>query len=389
MIIYFILFCAVAFLSLVESTFNYKISKFWFYVISICILLIAGTRWYIGTDFNHYLNLYNGIKNNSFSINDIEISYFILSKITPNFQCFLMLYAFIACGLKLHIIKESNYKFSTLLLYLSFMMLSYDMGRIRQGIALSFCLLSIKYLKKDEFLKFVFTIIIAGTFHKASIVFFFAWFLRNKTFKHSFVYFVGIFSLLCTFFRVDLYISDLLNYIPILKKYSSYFTIGSEFSYFSFSLTNLRRIILLVIFTIFVDKKDKINNIMFNCFLMSTVIFYVFRDFPVISERVSYYFGFIEIFLIPQIFAKFKQCFRGIIGCFIVIYSLYYYLNILTLKGDIVFNQPYIAYQSWLFNRNFFSSSYNYILLIILLTVYTLFFYKQCKNKKNIFKIHL
>lgn len=73
--------------------------------------------------------------------------------------------------------KSSENIYISLLMYVSLGMLAMNMSGLRQSIAIGVILLSIKYIEQRKFMKFVFLILFASSFHNSAIVFLFAYLL--------------------------------------------------------------------------------------------------------------------------------------------------------------------------------------------------------------------
>lgn len=376
MIFYFLVFFVLCILSLYEVLSRKKINNVFYFVVCTLLISMAGFRWKIGTDFNHYERLFNLIIGNPNLDLGVEKAFCYISKLLGNFKYLLLFYAFFSVFFAFLSIRHTKYPFSSFFLYYTFTFLSYDMGRIRQGLAISLCLYALFFLLKNKRILFYLFIILAFVIHKTSIVFIFVIALKKMKISDKMVYITLIVVILCSFLHIDYYISIFMKKISFLSKYSEYFSSGSEFSGFSFSLKNFRRAILVLLYMKVYDKNDVQERLYFNLFLFGSIIFYLFKDFPIISERISFYFCVYEIFLIPLIFNKYRYMIVKVV--FMFIYGAYYFLSVISINENDYFNMPYINYQSWIGIENHF------VLFVTIISLFSLFLWVIIKkNGKN------
>lgn len=343
--IYYIIFISLFILGLYEMFFkqNKKTKKIIVLLTFVFMVFFAGLRWYVGTDFINYLRLYNLVNNESFK--SVEITYRIASLFFKSFRQLLLFYAFLAIGTKFILINKNKYTFFTILLYYSFMYLSYDMGRMRQGAAIGFIFLALYYLMKNRNLCFILFVAIATLFHTTAIVFLFSLIVKKINFSKKSYIFIIIIVLVLSLIHFDYYIIQYISKtnIPIISKYATYFIQGFELYNYSFNPMQYRRIILVILFMFL--SKDVTSNLNFKLFFTGTVIFYMFRDYGVIAERVSYYFTFVELFLIPSMLEKKSNSVKFVIYIVFSVYALYYMRTILSLNVQDYFNCPYVPYR--------------------------------------------
>ena len=155
-----------------------KLSNFLIFVGFSILLIFVGCRYYVGTDYESYIDLYNTIATLDFS----EL-YLVNMEIGPKllFKLIYILFDnqyFIFIGLaflSLYPLYKSNklydYKYLgySILTY-CFMFLPFSMNGMRQGVAMSFLVLSFVYLFKDKKINSLIVFIIAFLFHKSAIL---------------------------------------------------------------------------------------------------------------------------------------------------------------------------------------------------------------------------
>lgn len=377
----FILFLIFSFLEIVLKVKN----NFFLGAFTAILILFAGARWFVGTDFNHYYALYETIHNSSAGAEGTGDLFDLVSKYFPSITLLLLFYAFFAVLLKILFVRKTKYPYTTFLLYYSFAYLSYDMGRMRQGLALAICIFSIFYIQRRRLIKFLICILFAFLAHKSSIIFVLLYPLANFKFNKLFMVLTVLLSVVLSFMHVGKVLSSILQNIPLISSYSGYFTLDSEYFGFSFSISNLRRVLLFIVFICLIDYKNRQNRLYLNAFYLGTLIFYIFRDFFVISERLSYYYCCFEIFLIPLCINN-KKPLNGIFWTLAIgLYSFYYFYETVTLNADDNFNKAYMPYNSSL---TFFTSNQGTTFILILGVLILFLLIYNFKNLKKPSKIN-
>lgn len=378
--IYYFLFSIFLVFSFSEIVFKIKKNNLLIGLFTLFLIFFAGTRWLVGTDFTHYQKLYEIILSGQAVIGGLEDSYQLISKLFSNFKIVLLFYAFSAVLLKVLFIRESKYPYTTFMLYFSFTYLSYDMGRMRQGLALAICIFSVFYIFKRKLFKFTICMILAFLVHKPAIIFSVVYLLAKVRINKKFMMITALLSVICSFLHIDYYFEIVMHKIPIISSYADYFTTGSEFFGFSFSISNFRRILLLILFIFMIDYENKRNRVYINSFYIGTLIFYVFKDFPVISERIGYYFCCFDIFLIPLCISNKKLWCEIGSALLIGLYGFYYFYNIIHISEDDIFNKPYLPYKS---SISFLTDSPIYTLIIVLSVIILFVVIFNFKNIKK------
>lgn len=144
----------------------------------LILLIFVGCRYYVGTDYESYLNIYNTVSSfdvSELNLIDIELGAKLLFKlIYILFDNQYLIFIGLAL-LTLYPIYKANklydYKYLgySILTY-CFMFLPFCMNGMRQGVAMSFILLAFAYLFKNKKINMIMAFIIAFMFHKSSIL---------------------------------------------------------------------------------------------------------------------------------------------------------------------------------------------------------------------------
>ena len=181
--------------------------------------------------------------------------------------------------------------------------LTFEMSAIRQSIAMSICLCSVKFIKNGKFIPFVLVVLSAMLFHLSAIVFLPIYFLRK--FKYNFV---GISVILIVFIAAFLLIEPLIDWMNALLNRKNEYDSGHVFE--SGGAIAVTIYVLIVLVSVIFNGRLKKNGRDTFFFYMLLVGFacYILRYTTIqIAERISFYFAFAQIILLPNTLACFKE----------------------------------------------------------------------------------
>ncbi len=329
--------------------------------------IVAGLRALnIGTDINTYGNYMHYVASNLsiskffsiFGYSDILFSVFtlIIGIIFKNIHIYLFLLQLLNCIL---IYKAcDNYKehIPIWLSYLLFLLTLYfrQLNLLRQGIAISFSILAISYILRDNKKKFLINAILASLTHISAISVFLIYYIKaciikNKDKKVSMV---CIYSFLIILF---------LLFMPILKFITSSGILPSKYSFEYFStylninheLDNLGTFFKLFwcILTLLIgfNKNLKEKIVDFDFFFHIVFIDFILWNLNIYIhyiDRLSFYFGFTYLlFYIPQISKIFKKEIYNkilIYTVILIVFLFYWYVRFIFQNAGNVF--PYLHY---------------------------------------------
>lgn len=130
---------------------------------------------YSGVDYNSYKNWFNIIEQLPLSliINDIgfNVLMLIIKKVTNCFELFIFLStAFFIYSIYKYAIDHNKEYLLTIYLFISFGIFELGLTAIRQWMAGSVFLLSIKYIRDQKLWKYLICILIASLFHNSAII---------------------------------------------------------------------------------------------------------------------------------------------------------------------------------------------------------------------------
>ena len=339
-------------------------SKKLFYILVAIIIVFVGTRNHLGTDIQLYESIYGRIQEAK-TIEDIillslDTEYFfnLLCLIAPQFWIVTFVFALLSVTIKAVYIKQATLPFLSLSIYFCFCAIFYDMGIMRQGLALGACLYSIKYIEKHQFLRFSLLLIFSMLFfHRTSIFFVPAYFIYDKVMPRKLFYFL---ILICFIIGGMTSLSLARNVISFFPTFFSKF-MDTVDNYNDFnkiiSASEIRKIIFAIFFyeVVYLKnlKKKRVRGYV-NLYTIGVCMSLVFIHFTSLSSRGAYYYCFFEIFLIPILLLWLKKKFGTFISYGLIVVYCFLYLNItinqhINTKGNQWQNLPYIPYKSVLF----------------------------------------
>lgn len=220
-----------------------------------------------------------------------------------------------------------------LCVYLARFMAGREMVQIRSALAIPIIIWGFQYVKKNEYWKCLFAILIAYTLHTSAIVAL-PMLLFNKFRLSKTQIYIG---LLLSFIVAGAYGGVIKNYVSssvfINEMATSYVQEGSDKA-FSNDLTNpviYYQSFVLVFYTLFEKRLSAYSSLYYiirNAYFYSTVLLIVLCQYAVLAARTSTIFATLEMLMVPIALLSFKKKERWF-PCIIVaiIYTVLFYLN--------------------------------------------------------------
>lgn len=195
---------------------------------------------------------------------------------------------------------------------------------LRQSMAMSICLFAIEFCKKRKFLPFMLLVLLATTFHTSAIVFAIIYFIYGFTLNiRTGILSIGMSGLLLIFSRQLAAIGNML----FEREYEGEVEAGGFVAVAIY-------IIILVVAIVFSGKRRKDRDYSFFFFMtMLGAVFYLMRYTEVqIAERISFYFMFGQLIVLPNAISRFDKQVAFIVKC--VVMALSFLLFAYRLQGD-------------------------------------------------------
>lgn len=270
-------------------------------IILTLFLILRDTS--VGVDTDNYRKIFEYAHDKTFielltyGRHEIGFKYYakILSCICNNYYFFLAITSILSM-IGFYFFSRDNSKnyFATIFIFITFNYYIYSFGLLRQALAISVLLYSIKFIKDRKFWKFLIFVIIASLFHKTALVFLPLYFLYNiKITKKRFI--IWLLIIIFMLISKSLILDFILNYIYKPANLS----ISSGGGY--------KMLILLIGASItsyyYQDKlilDEKNNQLYINMIFIATLIQVLATYFGIVF-RVTIYFSFSLIILVPLI----------------------------------------------------------------------------------------
>lgn len=318
-----------------QIDFNISLRKLVLIFLCAIFIVIASNRFWMGTsDTEAYLEFFEGIDDFWLAILRFEPTFsflaYLIKTLIDSSYLFFFIIAFIGVGLKFAAIRlYAPYVYLSLLVYFSKYFLLQDMIQIRAGVASAIFLLSIKYIKNNNFLSYTRNICIASSFHFAALAYLFFYFICNKKLSLKSLLLIAI-SLIAgiMFLDVNHYLFQFASsYFQKIQIYVELKNQGLEAEINIFSIEFIINCWLFILFYFLRSKfieRYPCYDIWLRSMLLSLSISILFSDFPVFSLRLSELFGVTSIFLLPLVIDAFKEKFVGYIIYLLIVLAFIY-----------------------------------------------------------------
>lgn len=282
------------------------------------LIILAGVRGSrVGADTEVYLRALESYKNLPHNTiltakliypYDFEWGYFLITKICAwvgfSKTLFLFLIAsFLYIPIFKYIYEESNYPFLSILIYFSFGHFAYSLGIFRQMIAINIMIYAIKYIQKDNIVKYLICLVFAMSFHSTAIIMLpLYWISKMDLRKH-----IGKILIL----QIALFLFGRSFILPIVKsstEYSGYISSIYDTSGGSYKNIILLNIILLGAL-LMIKNKDILNrrDKLIIAQLVSAIMLQTIGYHMSIFGRIVPYYSIFLISIIPQVISRVFQ----------------------------------------------------------------------------------
>jgi len=271
-------------------------------IIAIVMVLFAGLRDHVGTDWIAYKEAY------FFKNWEVEIGYSSLndmfSAANLPYNIFLLFLNLISIFLYYSTLKKYVPFFViSLLIFFSDYYMYYNLSGIRQAVAISFVVYSIRFLSDKSFVKFLFVILIASMFHVTSFIFIGAYFIPFRRANRR-----EIFLALTFFFSISFLIFAILELVSGDLAYKAKFYLEVQENAPNlkhlFLVGAVKRAIILIMVWFFGKKlwENRVSFFFLNTYLIGFGLYLsTYLLSPDIGVRFSSYFIIFEIFLAGQL----------------------------------------------------------------------------------------
>lgn len=316
--------------------------KLFIYIIAIQLFVISAFRSVnVGIDLTRYLPRYQLIGNTDWGkifelrhIVDFEYGYILLNKIISIFynneQFFLVVTSLIiVLSFSYFIYNYSRIPWLSFYLFITLGFYGSSFNILRQYIAISILLFSIKYIKNRSLIKFLLCLSLAISIHTTAVFFIILYPLYKKKIT-------GIYIMLLSFSTIILFFlsEKIIKFSLGSTSYSKYLEeIGGGLGNGSGEGMLVILIVVLIFMLIFkkpLEKVDSTNsNLWFNMLILAMFLNILALDLG-IFERIMRYFMIALIIAIPNTIYSLKQKDIKLIGTVaVLILCSYYYFGVI------------------------------------------------------------
>jgi transmembrane protein EpsG len=303
----------------------------------ILLFVVSAFRYNVGTDYVNYYHLFL-YKDGMFEYKEWGYTNLVnlLSGLGFNPQIMFFLFSLVTILLFYksfkYFFKENDSLFMLATLLFIPLFYFYTLNGIRQSLAVAIFFYSIRFIIDKSYFKYFLLIVIAMLFHKSAIVliplYFFSTIKLTK-YKLIVIYLVIVFLLL---FNPLIYIVD----IYVQNKLPLYFYFNDEF--FSQGVSGFGKVIaiinvfLVLLLSFFLNKKNPLENIVFNLIIIFVVIKLFALDIQII-DRLSLYFKPIMILFVLLVIRNVNKL-KNIFFISTLILTLSYTLVVIYIRAN-------------------------------------------------------
>ena len=325
----------------------------------IVLLLISGLRGYtVGGDLEYYLPLFSEISNQTFEqlINSYDkygflfkFYFWIFSFINKNPTYFLICESALILFIALYFIYKSSDNLAlSVFLYITLGYYTNSFNSIRSSFALVLAALGVLYIMYNKRIIAFIIFLIAFEIHKTILPVFILLFFKN--------YKLSLFKII-TCIIVSYLLSTIIGisgFAPLILLYNEGYSKAIEFSGQGYSLLIMYIVITLISYLCIKDSKSNKNNLLLFLLLMATCLQTLAPVFS-FATRISYFFSFYMIILIPNIIReKFKGINYKIVLLSLVVVSLVYFkITVMTPTTEYNSNSQHTLPYYFFWENNF------------------------------------
>jgi len=277
---------------------NFCAKRIVFFCAVLLLVLFAGLRFEIGTDWSVYYNRFKGT-DSSMLEPGFELLMSFSKLLSQQFTLTVMLFGIIGVGIKYKAISSlSPMPFIGLLFYYGYYYYPQEFNQMRQGLATTFCLFAVPSIYKKQNIKFIIFVLIACMFHASAIVFILAYWIHKVLPSKQYVLLIlTLVSMIFMFINIgELLIDFILKValkiipIPIADERMTSYVKGRYAVPHGFYLGSLFLVYFAALFIYYLNKIDlKEYKIITKIFIFGVIMNFVFNSMSIL-ERLSFFY---------------------------------------------------------------------------------------------------
>lgn len=333
-----------------------KVSSYGLILSLLPIFLFLALRYNYGNDYSSYIELFDEISAQGQLVYNadewhVEAGWFELNRLFSDIGFFpmVMCLAFFNCYAFGRFVKRfvpRNYYWVAIFIY-CFVPdnLLIQASAMRQGVAISLCLISIEFLLEKEFIKYVFIVLFASLFHTSAMVLIPFGFVGalNFSIKRSLIpLFIGLYIAL--FFFADLFISFVLDSFAfggffLFERYLYYDTKGVVGTGAGLVFQGIYLATLLY----FHDNQNKDGRLIFRLVIIGLYIL-PFSTSVMMISRLTFYFFVASVAAVPLILVAVNNNIirRG----FVFLYAVFVFYSYISFFESPVWGKSFGEYHT-------------------------------------------
>lgn len=218
-----------------------------------------------------------------------------------------LLFSTSAC---IFIYKNSDDVTLSFVMYVSLGLFSFMSQGLRQAIAMSICLFAFEYCKQKKFFKFLLLVLFATLFHQSAIVFLVVYLINFIGFNFHSLVLVGAGTLV--YFLSSSFLANFANRFFD----ENYVQVAADGGVIATTIYFL--ILGMALFFIKKYKKDKDFIFYFYWTYIGLIVFLLRYIEFAIADRVSFYFMFGQMVLLPKLVSNFDKKLKFVINFIII-----------------------------------------------------------------------
>ncbi|MGH2079317.1 EpsG family protein [Aerococcus urinaeequi] len=305
-----------------------KLFSYYFGMLTaVCLILVAGLRWRVGTDYWNYARLYSDFAQNwwnslvTFNEPGIRIIAALSSSIHHDSSTMFFIASLITVSLSVWtMFKYSNTFSLSILLYIFVGAWHGSFNGVRQYLACAILFAGHRYIIKREFRKYFLIVFLASTFHISALSMIVLYFVPRRQLKHKDIILLGIFIIL----GLSLY-DPALELVSNVLMNSNRNPLSTENSYVTQQVSILRIGVMVAptILYLIINPKDKLrleDNFYINMLFINASVYIITMN--------SAYFARFAIYTNIYIALGFPKIFKGVdkkLSLFIIYIALILY----------------------------------------------------------------
>ncbi|MDE7355603.1 MAG: EpsG family protein [Rikenellaceae bacterium] len=300
--------------------------------LAICLLMFDNK---FGVDQSAYLRMFDQINIDNWNEYGTNPGYALLNAIVKFFGGDYWTLLFIMNLFSMTVLTVTFNKYSPFialswLIYFSLHM-GYNLGIVRQGMALTFTIMSFKYILSKERNKYLLCMLAAFFFHYSMVTFIPAYWIANRITvnrRKAFIIMAIAFPLVLV---------NLLDIIGLVASKAGlpqwqielYLTEGGKYNERAgLSPGLIVRMLLFFGFALSADLNDRLQRVLFNLYFVYLLLYFPLSSISILSSRGLDYYKVFECITVPLAVLNIKNIYwKMVYVCFVLAFFIYSIFN--------------------------------------------------------------